>query len=57
MKDLQILRVNRQMVDVFSGMGWENWSRFEKTEKGIRLVKGTSVSPEHFKIIKHVLSK
>lgn len=43
-------------VDVFSGTGWNNWSRFEKTDKGIRLVGGLPVKHEQFKRVKHVLS-
>lgn len=49
-----IKHVSTTLVDVFVGLGWKNWSRFEKTDKGPKLVKGFPVTKEQYKEIKHV---
>jgi hypothetical protein len=51
-----VKQLTKTTVDVFTGNGWENWSRFERTNKGPMLIAGQSVSPEEYQEVKNVLS-
>ncbi len=50
---MKILSVNKNTIDVFVGMGWENWSRFKLTVHGPKLVAGLKLSGRDF----HILTK
>ena len=48
--DIVILPLNHRTVDVFTGKGWDNWSRFEITpsmnpnrDKYLKLVAGQNI--------------
>jgi hypothetical protein len=45
----EIRYVGKGLVDVFTGKGWNNWSRFELKDRKIVLVKGQPVSKEVYK--------
>ena len=49
------------VVDVFTGKGWSNWTRFEVQHKQgklhLRLVKGSPMSKEDFHNLYEDLSK
>lgn len=38
--------VDNHCVDVFEGNGWDNWTRFVKHGKQLRMIAGKPVSPE-----------
>ena len=40
--------VNSHTVDVFTGQGWENWSRFEKKGSLYRLLAGKPLTPQEY---------
>lgn len=48
------------VLDVFTGQGWNNWSRFEATmNKGkifLKLVKGTPMAKDDFATLYQTLS-
>lgn len=52
MKKTVVVKRCGKFIDVFTGKGWENWSRFENTGKGLKLVSGSPVSEEAFKLVK-----
>lgn len=39
-----IKQVNANTFDVFTGTGWDNWSRFESKKGSLYLVKGNSLN-------------
>ena len=41
--------VDAKFIDVFTGKGWDNYSRFEHMGKYLKLVKGVGVSDEEYK--------
>lgn len=45
---MKIISVNRNTIDVFTGEGWENWSRFKLTKHGPKLISGQKLSNENF---------
>lgn len=47
--------LNKNVVDVFTGDGWSNWSRFQKTAKGPKLVSGAGVTQPEYQEVKNVL--
>lgn len=51
----EIRYANNGLVDVFTGMGWTNWSRFKIEDRKIVLVKGQPVSKEVYKQLWTVL--
>jgi hypothetical protein len=50
-----IKQVRKNLIDVFIGNGWEQWSRFEKTAKGPKLVAGAGVTNDEYQKVKHAL--
>ncbi len=48
-----IKKVNETTVDVFTGVGWNNWSRFNVVFEGgrgsLKLVKGRPMLKDDFK--------
>jgi hypothetical protein len=40
--------VFKNTVDVFTGKGWENWSRFQLQGKQLKLIKGQPLSKEDY---------
>ena len=50
MQVAKIVQVNNHLFDVFIGDGWENWSRWNRNDKGfITQVKGMEV-PSYIKV-------
>lgn len=47
-----ILQVNGRIYDVFTGLGWKNWSRFEVKGRTLALIGGQALSPEDYAAIK-----
>lgn len=48
--------VSKNVVDVFTGpSGWDNWSRFQKTAKGPKLVSGAGVTQPEYQEVKNAL--
>jgi hypothetical protein len=45
-EDFAIIPVDKHIVDVFTGDGWTNWSRFHNTGNYLKLVKGKGVNDE-----------
>ena len=43
--------INKHLVDVFTGDGWENWSRWEKSKTGFLKQVGGSPIPGFLKAI------
>lgn len=41
----KIIKITESLFDVFTGDGWENWSRFKKQGKILRLVGGAPLPP------------
>lgn len=58
---MKVLRVNDNTVDVFTGLGWSNWSRFEVEFKSkrlmLKLVKGQPMKKEDFSKLYEDLNK
>lgn len=52
---ITVRRLSSTIVDIFTGNGWENWSRFQKTDKGPKLVAGKPVTDDEYKEVKGVL--
>lgn len=52
-----IKQVDKTTVDVFLGLGWEQWSRFKLTPKFPVLVKGSPMSKEDYQNVKQQLYK
>lgn len=54
-------QVNDTTIDVFTGKGWDNWTRFEVSHKHgrlfLKMVKGTPMSKEDFKKLYEELNK
>jgi len=46
--DVVVLPRDKNLVDVFTGHGWENWSLFQNTGTYLKLVAGTGVSEEDY---------
>jgi hypothetical protein len=42
--EIVILPVEKNIIDVFTGNGWESWSRFLNTGTYLKLIKGSGVS-------------
>ena len=38
-------------IDVFTGVGWTHWSRFQIVKGHPRLIKGESMSDQDFQIL------
>lgn len=53
--------VNDQLIDVFVGKGWTNWSRFyvvyDKGRLHLKLVKGSPMTREDFNELYQLVSK
>lgn len=53
-------QVNDTTIDVFTGKGWSNWTRFEVSHKHnklfLKMVKGTPMSKEDFHQLYETLS-
>lgn len=51
MKDYMIIKKLRENVyDVcFSQVGWDDWARFERHKKYLRLIKGTPMPADLYK--------
>ena len=47
--------LSKNVVDVFTGNGWDNWSRFQKTAKGPKLVSGAGVTQQEYQEVKNAL--
>lgn len=41
-----IRQISHNLFDVFTGEGWENWTRFKRVNGRLNLVGGTAVSKE-----------
>jgi hypothetical protein len=56
-----IKQVNQEIIDVFCGQGWLNWTRFEKTYlRGSLMlgkIKGRSLTPNEFKSLITILQE
>ena len=50
-----VRRLNPTTVDIFTGNGWDNWSRFQKTDKGPKLIGGKPVTEDEYKEVKGIL--
>lgn len=49
-----IKQLNKNTVDVFTGNGWENWSRFDLSQGFPKLVSGNALPDEEYKeVLKH----
>jgi hypothetical protein len=54
----KILRVKKTNVyDVFSGEGWENWTRIAITSRGCDYVKGKRLRPNQVKELYNLVTK
>jgi hypothetical protein len=57
---IQVKKLNEKTIDVFSGIGWNNWSRFdvafEKGRLSLKLVKGKPMTKEDFRTLYQELS-
>jgi hypothetical protein len=53
MPSILVKKASETVLDVFTGKGWSNWSRFDLIhEKGrpiLKLIKGKPMSKEDFK--------
>lgn len=47
-RDLLIIPLGQQQYDVFSGQGWENWSRFKKEDRVMKLDKGQPLTKDNY---------
>lgn len=47
-RDFTIFPLPEKEYDVFVGKGWENWSRFKKENKILKLVKGQPLPKEMY---------
>lgn len=47
--DIVTIPVSKNVVDVFTGKGWENWTRFERQGKHLKMVGGQPVSEAEYK--------
>lgn len=53
--DLCVIPVNRHLIDVFTGTGWKNWSRFRLHKRTPLLVAGNGISEEDYRNLKELL--
>ena len=53
--NFEIRSMEGGVVDVFTGTGWSNWSRFLIKDNKITLIKGQPVSKEVYKQLWKVL--
>ena len=53
--DFTIFANGNHEYDVFVGNGWENWSRFKKESKILKLIKGQPLPKELYeKLLKEI---
>ena len=52
-KSLTLKWINPQLVDVFRGEGWENWSRFQKKGNHYEMVSGQPLSNQEYVELKN----
>jgi hypothetical protein len=53
--DVVTIPVSKNVVDVFTDKGWDNWSRFEKRGKHLALVGGQPVSDGVYELLRKKL--
>lgn len=46
--EVVVLPVDKKVIDVFTGNGWEDWSRFYYTGNYLKLIKGKGVSDDTY---------
>lgn len=52
-KSLTLKWVNENVVDVFRGRGWENWSRFEKVGNHFKMISGAPLTTQEYLQLKN----
>lgn len=59
--NIVVKKADEKTLDVFTGKGWVNWSRFEvhfnHNKLGLKLIKGTPMRKEDYKQLYKELSK
>lgn len=53
--DIAVLPVNKELFDIFTGKGWDNWTRFHKTKGALRMVAGEAITDEQYKVLRRSL--
>lgn len=54
-QEIAILPVSKFTFDVFTGTGFENWTRFQAVKGHLKMVGGNSVSDSEYKTIKKMI--
>lgn len=52
-KSITLKWVNDSVVDVFSGMGWENWTRFQKQGSHFKMLAGQPLTTKEYLELKN----
>lgn len=47
--DVIVLPVDSEIVDVFTGNGWDNWTRLRKDGSAFKIERGAGLNREQFK--------
>lgn len=53
--EIAVLPVSKFMFDVFTGTGFESWTRFQAVRGHLKMVGGNSVTESEYKQIKKVI--
>lgn len=54
--DIVVLPVDKWKVDVFTGQGWDNHSRFQIFKGHLKLIGGSPVTDSEYKQLQELLS-
>lgn len=52
-ESLTLKWVNSNVVDVFRGNGWENWTRFRKVGSHFEMIAGTPLTTAEYQELKN----
>lgn len=54
---MELKKVDKNLFDLFVGLGWENWSRIQVTNDDVKVVAGLPLSKNVYKAMKERLCK
>lgn len=53
--EVVVYPVTQTTVDVFTGKGWDNWTRFETNGRSLKMVAGTRVTKDEYSKLMEML--
>ena len=54
---MELKKVEKNMFDVFMGMGWENWTRIKVNKDDVTIISGQPLGKNTINILKERLCK